>query len=59
MRKEYISPQIIVLDVVAEPLLAASTFEVMEGEDVSIWPDEGMSPDKAMSKERNSFDVWE
>lgn len=57
MKKDYISPQTIVLDIESEQLLTASNFEIMDSEEVNIWREIGEDPQNALSKEHSG--IWD
>lgn len=56
MKREYIKPDINVVGVETESLLAASNFEELDTTGINI-NTEPMSPEDALSKEHNS--IWD
>lgn len=57
MKKEYIKPNIYVVSVETESLLAASNYEEMGTTDLHVWSDESVTPESALSKDHNG--IWD
>lgn len=57
MKREYIKPNIYVVSIETESLLAASNYEEMETTDLHVWSDESVTPESALSKKHNS--MWD
>jgi hypothetical protein len=56
MKKIYITPSIKVMDIETEVLLTGSNYDDLESDGLNVFDGESVTPESAMSKERNS--IW-